>query len=312
MVLFLSACVPDSEPPLRIGTNTWPGYEPLYLARSLGHYDDTAIKLVELNSASEVIHALRSGNLEGATLTLDETLTVIEDGFDLKVILVMDFSNGGDVLLAKPYIKTLDELRGKKIAVEYTAVGALVLDGALQHAQLTAGDIEIVACSLDEQISCYEQVDAVVTFEPEKTKLMALGAKILFDSSQIPGRIVDVLVVKKQVLARSPKALKQLISGYFKARVYLNEFPQKAGALMGMRLQLNTSQLLSAYDGLKLPDLSQNHALLAGNPSPFNQTANILVTLMAKKKFLKSQITLNKLTDNTFLPKDMYEARSKP
>jgi len=311
-VLFLSACALDSEPPLRIGTNTWPGYEPLYLARNLGSYDNTAIKLVELNSASEVIHALRSGNLEGAALTLDEALTVIEDGFDLKVILVLDFSNGGDVLLVKPYIDSLDELRNKKIAVECTTVGALLLDAALRHAQLTADDIEIISCSLDEQLSCYEDVDALVTFEPVRTKLMALGAKVMFDSSQIPGRIVDVLVVKKQTIIQSPQTLKRLIGGYFKARAFLKDFPQEAGKLMGTILQLSVNQVLSSYKGLKLPDLSENHVLLGGTPSPLTQTANSLALLMEKKKFLKKSISFKTLTDNTFLPKEKYETRSEP
>lgn len=124
MALLLLSCGPAPEPLLRIGTNTWPGYEPLYLARSLGYYEGSPITLVELTSASEVIHALRSGTLEGAALTLDEVLTLLDDGFDLKVVLVMDFSNGGDVLLAKPGIDSTADLRGKRIAVEYTAVGA--------------------------------------------------------------------------------------------------------------------------------------------------------------------------------------------
>lgn len=146
VVLLLSACTrPATESPLRIGTNNWPGYEPLYLARDLGHYKGTPIKLVELPSTSEVMHALRNRTLEGAALTLDETLTLLDSGFHLKIILVMDFSDGGDVLLAKPEIASLSALRGKRVAVEYTAVGAIILDAALNAAGLSASDITIVS-----------------------------------------------------------------------------------------------------------------------------------------------------------------------
>ncbi len=151
----LSACQPVEEAPLRIASNTWPGYEPLYLARSLGYYDDTQVNLVEMTSASEVIHALRNHTIEGAALTLDEVLTVMEDDYKLSVILIMDFSNGGDVLLSKPEITSLAQLKGKNIAVEYTAVGAILLNGALSSAQLTAKDVTITACSFDEHQSCY-------------------------------------------------------------------------------------------------------------------------------------------------------------
>ena len=127
LALTLSACSQTPEPPLRIATNIWPGYEPLYLARSLGYYEKTPIRLVEMTSASETIQAIRNNIIEGAALTLDEVLVLLADDFDLHVILVMDFSHGGDVLLAKPSIETLDELRGKKVAVETSAVGAILL-----------------------------------------------------------------------------------------------------------------------------------------------------------------------------------------
>jgi NitT/TauT family transport system substrate-binding protein len=90
LAFLLPGCDSEREPPLRIGTNVWPGYEPLYLARDLGHYNETPVNLIEFTSASSVIHALRNGMIEGATLTLDEVLTLLSDGFDLKVILAPD------------------------------------------------------------------------------------------------------------------------------------------------------------------------------------------------------------------------------
>ena len=209
LTLLVSACN-STEPQLRIGTTIWPGYEPLYLARSLGYYDDTQVKLIELSTASDVIHSLRSGTLEGAALTLDETLTLLDDGFDLKVILVMDFSDGGDALLAKPEITSIKALRGKRIAVENSNVGAILLDGALLAAELTAADVEIISCTLEEHINCYSSADAVVTYEPFRTKLLQLGAHQLFDSSQMPGRIVDVLVVHAESTNNNPLSLEQL------------------------------------------------------------------------------------------------------
>ena len=68
--LLAGGCSPP--PPLRVGSNQWVGYEALYLARSLGHYDPTLIKLVELPSSTEVQQALRDGLLEAGALTLDE------------------------------------------------------------------------------------------------------------------------------------------------------------------------------------------------------------------------------------------------
>ena len=255
-----------------------------------------------MTSASDVIHALRNRTLEGAALTLDEALTILDDGFDLRVILVMDFSNGGDGLLAKPEVDSLADLRGKRVAVEYTAVGAILLDSALDAAGLSAHDIEIVACTLDEHLDCYSFVDAVVTFEPFMTKLLNQGAQLLFDSSRIPGRIVDVLVVLADTKKTHPRSLEHLIAGYFKAREHLASQPEDASKRMAARAGVAPAQVLAFYDGLKLPGLEENQRLLNGKPPPLQRTAADLAGFMLEKQLLKNPLTVEGLIDSCFLP----------
>ncbi len=302
LCLSLFACDSSQEPPLRIGTNAWPGYEHLYLARSLGYYEESEIKLVEMTSASDVIRSLRNGTLEAGALTLDEALSLIDDGIALKIILVMDFSEGGDALLVKPGIDSLAALRGKTIAVEYTAVGAILLDGALNAANLSVSDIKIIACSQNEHHRCYQSADAVVTFDPARTRLLKLGAQVLFDSSQIPGRIVDVLVVHASAVKTNPRALKQLLTGYFKARDYFDASPEAAANLMSLRLRLSPAEVLASYAGINLPTLEENRALLSGNPPPLQLTADDISQFMRQKKMLKNKVTVANLIDNSFLP----------
>ncbi len=140
---FLIACEPPQQP-LRLGSNIWIGYETLYLAKKLGYYDKLPLNLVEMPSATEVMHAFRNHMLEMAALTLDEALFLKQTEQDIQIILVFDFSNGGDVLLGQPKITRLTELKGKKVGVENSAVGAILLDGALTSAQLSPADIQIV------------------------------------------------------------------------------------------------------------------------------------------------------------------------
>lgn len=303
LILLVSACQsPESQ--LRIGTNIWAGYEPLYLARTLGLYDGTQVKLIELSSASDVIHALRNGTLEGAALTLDEALTLLDDQFDLKLIMVMDISHGGDALLAKPEVNSLKALRGKRIAVEESAVGAVLLDGALHAAQLTASDIEIVTCAVAEHIDCYASADAVVTFEPVRTKLLELGAHQLFDSSQIPGRIADVLVVHAETTKTNPRSLEQLLAGYFKAEIYLATHAEDASKRMARRMGISPEAVLSSYDGIKMQGIEENRSLLQSTPAQFENTAADLAHFMYQRKLLKNQLKINNFVDGSFLPTD--------
>lgn len=306
-VLLITACSPSSEYPLRIATNTWPGYEPLYLARNLGYYQNTPIKLVELTSSSDVMHALKNGNLEGAALTLDETLTLISRGAELKVVLVMDISHGGDVLLVKPEVESLSQLKGKKIAVEYTAVGALLLDSVLKKAQLENQDVQIVACNIDQHLQCYEENDAVITFEPNISKLRSKGAKILFDSSQMPGQIIDVLVVHKSTISSHPNALRQLLAGYFKAREYFSDNPKKSAEIMSPRLQVTSDKVLALFQGIKLPTLTENHQLLFTENPQLNVTSAQLALFMLERELLKTVVNTHEISQGQFLPAITHE-----
>lgn len=246
--------------------------------------------MVELTSASEVIHELRSGTLEGAALTLDESLTLLDDGFDLRVILIMDFSDGGDVLLAKPGIDSLEKLRGRRIAVETTAVGGIVLDSALRKGGLKPDDVEIVPCSIEEHVDRYPEVDAVVTFETMRTKIKKLGAVTLFDSSEIPDRIVDVLVVKAEVAESHSRSLSRLLAGYFRAREHLAANPDDAAKRMAVRLGLSPEEMLTAYEGMRLPELDENRKILTGAQPPL------------ERNLLQSLSGIGKLADGRFLP----------
>lgn len=286
--LLLSACSFEHDQPFRVGSNIWAGYEPLYLARSLGEYDDSGIKLVELANASEVIQALRNGNLEAAALTLDEVLTIVQDGYDLKVIAVLDFSRGGDVLLARPDIGAVGELKGRRIGVENTAVGAIMLDAALQEAELMMSDVTMVALTLDEHLAAFTSgsVDAIVTFEPVRTQVMAAGGRPLFDSTAIPDRIVDVLVVAAAAVEKNNNRIKRLLEGYFHALRYLQENPQQATTMIAQRMAVPTEAVPAMYDGIYQPSAAENRVLLGGEKASLQAVLQRLETLMIKRGML--------------------------
>ena len=131
LVLLLAGCGRDPEPVLRIGTNVWIGSEPLYLARDLGHLDSRAVRLVEYPSASEVLRAYRNQTIDGMVISMDELLGLAADGLQPKVILVVDVSHGADVVVGRPGMRTMMDLRGRRVAVERSALGAFVLARAL-------------------------------------------------------------------------------------------------------------------------------------------------------------------------------------
>jgi NitT/TauT family transport system substrate-binding protein len=304
LALGLGACQAPEEVLLRVATNVWPGYELLYVARSLGFFDEHRLRLVELTSATDVSQALLDGRVEAAALTLDEVLAVRGKGAPLRVILVFDYSAGADALLARPDILDPEHLKGKRIGVENTAVGAILLDAALTEAGLDAKAIKTVYLTADEQENAYlgGEVDGVVTFEPVKSRLMGRGARRVFDSSRIPGRIVDVLAVREDALADHSEHLTVLLRGYFRAFAYWRSHPEQAAALMAPRLAVPVPRVLESFGQLHLIDLEENRRLLAGLQAPLDTTARHLADFMAERRLLSVRLDFGRLADAGWLP----------
>lgn len=263
MTLWLTACH-QPDPLLRIGTNTWPGYEPFYLARHQGMYEQRNIRLVELPSATDVIDAMRLGSLEGGALTLDEVLTLSSEGIDLTIVLICNISNGADVLMAHSSFTQLSDLADKTIAVETSAVGALMLHSLLEQANLSIHDVTVQHMPLGQHLAAFHDgtIHAAITFEPFATELERVGAKRLFDSRQIPNTIIDVLAIRTDAIAPHHAQLRHLLDGFFHAREAILQHQPDALRAVNLRLQMPEADLIRAYDDLIMPDRAENQRLL--------------------------------------------------
>ncbi|MCO5761987.1 MAG: ABC transporter substrate-binding protein [Chromatiaceae bacterium] len=301
----LPGCAPRQEPLVRIATNVFPGYELMYLAAERGHFSPDAVRMVEMPSATACLQALAAGSVEGAGLTLDEVISARADNMRLKVVAVLDVSLGADVLIAKSGITALTELRGRRIGVEQTAVGAVMLDAVLSQAGLSPGDVQVVYATVDRHRDLFlnDGVDALVTFEPVPSQLAPAGAKRLFDSSVIPGRIVDVLAVREEVIGQSPGALRQLLAGHFLALAELRSDPRAASPIIARRLGIPPEAVPAAYHGLDLPDAAANRTWLAGRPSQLETAAAELQRILLKAGLIRQAGDLEGLGDAHFLPK---------
>lgn len=296
----------QKEPLLRIASNVWPGYELIYMAKGLGYFDADTIRLVEVPSATVCIQSLAAGTIEGAMLTLDEVLTARAEGIDLRVIAVLDMSLGADVLLAQPEITSLAQLKGKTIGVEESAVGAIMLDAALKQTNLDFNEVNTKHLTVNRHYDAFinKEVDAVISFEPVKTQLQEIGAQLLFDSSQIPGRIIDVLVATPDAIQRSPRGLKTIVGAHFKALEYMHNKPQQAAKIIAKRLRISADKVPASYEGIALPDLQENIALLAGEHPTLLNSAETLSRVMHEAGLLPRSAELDGLIDARFLPKN--------
>ena len=292
--LVLSGCAREPESVLRIGTNVWIGSEPLYLARELGTLDPKAVQLVEYPSASEVLRAFRNEAIDGMVISLDELFGLAADGLQPRIILVVDVSHGADAVVGRPGMRTMKDLKGKRVAVESGALGAFVLSRALALSGMQARDVKVVPLESNEQPGAFVkgQVDAAVTFDPYRDQLLRAGARTLFDSTQIPGEIVDVVAVRASVLERQPKAVQALLSGWLAAIDYLRREPQDAARRMGIRQQTTGEQFLKALKGLHIPSREENLKMLGGVQPELVVSGRRLMALMLEARLLRAPLEI--------------------
>ncbi len=299
----LAACTRPA-PLLRVAGIVWVGYEPLFLARELGYYEAQSLRLVEMPSNTAGLMALATGDVEAATLTLDEFLIAREGGLDVRAILVFDDSAGADVVMGRPEIHELADLRGRRIGVENTAAGALMLAKLLEAAALSPADIIKVPLTGGRHMEAYRthRVDALVSFEPYATQLASMGARRLLDSSLFPGLIVDVLVARAAALDAQPEQFQLLTDGYFRALDHLRQAPQDAAARMAPRMGITPDEVLVALKGVRMQDRAANRAWLDGPEARLFQATRAVARIMLQSDLLQAMPDLEHLADPRYLP----------
>lgn len=287
---------------MRVGSIVFPGYELMFLARERGLLDPRRVRLVEMLATTDTLRALASGQLEAAAMTLDEMMTARADGLDLRAVVVLDVSLGADVVMARPGV-TLETLRGKRIAAEDGAMGAVMLSAMLQAAQLQVHDIHKIPMTLDRSLAFFRsgKVDALVTAEPWASQLEAQGARRIYDSSRIPGRIVDVLAARADVMDQFAPELRLLVAAHFEARSFMQSHGPEAAKYLAPRMQTPPEQVPGAFRGLSLPDVAENRRLL-GAGGQLTVTAQELQRVMFEAGLIRKIAQPSDLVDTRFLP----------
>ncbi|MEN8303928.1 MAG: ABC transporter substrate-binding protein [Campylobacterota bacterium] len=289
----------ESGEELHVGMNTWPGYEPFVLAKDLGYLDER-VRVSRLDSATNVIRSFKSDLIDVACITLDEAIIMQETSEDeIKVITIMDFSTGGDVIIANKNIKSLKELKGKRIGVESTALGAFMLARAVDFTpELTMSDLKILNIGYEHHQNDFEtnKIDAVITFEPIKTRLLkSTNAHVIFSSEQIPGEILDVIVVKSKTIKSKNSELQKMIDAWYETIEYIKQNRNESLKRMAKYENISLNEFAIAYTGLTVPSLVENRMFFK-------------LKLKDSIKKIRNTLLNKQLIQKEFNEKDLYSA----
>ena len=254
---------------IRIGINQYPGFEYLFVAEKEGFFKEVGIQieLVELSSLTEVRRAFERNKIDGMTSTLVEVLEAYKYSDRIaQVVLVIDFSNGADIILASPKIKSAQDLRNKKIGIESGTLSSYLLYRSLELNNLKPTDIMLVPMEKHEMFSALKtgKVDAVTSYPPHSVTIQKLlQVNQIFDSSEIPGEIIGVLSIDKEVLNKRPDLQSKLHRIWGKTRKFIETNPEKAYATLVERFPISIEEFKQSMEKIQVVRSEDQNKYLA-------------------------------------------------
>jgi NitT/TauT family transport system substrate-binding protein len=156
-------------------------------------------------------------------------------GVDSTALIVGDFSNGNDGVVLKGKGKKLADIKGLPVNLVELSVSHYLLARGLETAGLKERDIKVVNTSDADIVGAYAAKDttATVTWKPQLSEILAApDAQLVFDSSKIPGEIIDMMVVNTATLKDNPKLGKALVGAWYETMAVMSKKDPKALAHM--------------------------------------------------------------------------------
>jgi NitT/TauT family transport system substrate-binding protein len=223
--------------PLKLAHSTWVGYGPFYIAQAKGFFaeEGVEIELSVMENTPLKMGALMAGRVDLMASTADEFPTYMRDGKPLRYILAVDNSAGGDGVVSHKDIGTVADLKGKKVAFEEGSVSQFFINALLRREGLSQSDIKMVNMTATDAGVAFvaNRVDAAVTWEPHLSQGASTDhGKVLVNSSETPGLIVDVVAVRAETAEEHAEELKGFVRAWQKALDYLEAHPEESYTIM--------------------------------------------------------------------------------
>ncbi len=237
---------------IRIGFSAWPGWIPWQVAveQDLFAQNGVDVEMVWFEGYLDSINAFASGQLDGNTQTLNDTLSSVAAGSDQVIVLVNDNSTGNDQIIVTEDIISVEDLRGKRVAAELGTVDHFLLLLGLQDAGMSQEDIEFQPLETGAAASAFAagQLDGVGVFAPFTTQALSTGrGKVLFSSADYPGAIPDHLVLSRELVSERPADVQKIVNTWFDTLDFIEANPGEAYQIMADRAGVTVEEY-QTYD----------------------------------------------------------------
>lgn len=295
-----------SSQPLISGVNPWPGYSGHYVAIKKDLFAQEGIKVQEvfLQSASDSITTFLAGKVDVTWVTSGDTIEMIAKDPTIRMIYVVDYSNGSDGIMGRG-IKSPADLKGKTIARENLLFENVLLRAYLEKGGLTPQDVNIKDMTAADAAAAFaaKRVDAAVSYEPWLTKSAKQGGGEVIFTTQNTNLIADVIATRQKVIETRGEELKAYLRAVNKAVKMVNGGDADAIKAASEKLGVGPDDAKAQIAGVKILDLNDNKSMAFNTSNPNNVIKNFELTVKTAvdTKLIPQALEISKLYDDSIV-----------
>jgi NitT/TauT family transport system substrate-binding protein len=291
--LFAASAFAAGPAPVKLATVVWIGYGPFYVADALDLYKKYNLKvsLQVFNDPALIPSAISSGAVSGGMLTYDQVVGQVAAGRNMKVVMPIDYSNGGDAIVADASVNKVADFRAKKIGYNPLSPSDFLLSYALKINGMGEKDISPVSMTPEAVPAAMAsgQLPVGVTYEPSLSQILSQGGgkkfKVVFSSKDAPGLIADVLVFDEKVIKAKPAEINGIMKGYLDGLAYMQAKPDEAAKIIGKFMGVSAKEVKEQLSGVyNIPQAEMAKAFLPAKETTSYYASGAIIAELLKAK----------------------------
>lgn len=258
---------------IRLAMSQWVGYSGLFVAQDEGFFKDAGldVKLTFIDDPGQRYAAVKSNKLEGVAASVDALARVPSQGVPLTTVYGLDTSAGGDGIVAKNEIASVEDLKGQQIGVSLGSSAEWFLYYVLKQSGIGIDDVKTQNMTSGDAGSAFVagKIPAAVTWEPYLTEAEKTDfGHVVASSADYPNIIADSLAFRSDFLVEHPGTATKLIDAVVKAHDWIRENPDEAYPIIGKHMGLSAKETADTLEVVKLLTVPENQEFFGTSEDP--------------------------------------------
>lgn len=295
-----------ADVPLKVGIPIWVGWMPFWIMdeKKIGDKHKVNAVLTQFTVQTDARQALAAGSLDVCALNTADVLAIDAVSPVASVITLTNASAGADIVIARG-IDKIQDLKGKKVALEIGSVSHFFFSKVLEKAGLTENDVSIINMSAQDAGAAFvaKAIDVSVTWEPFASQGIASGGTALITSKDTPNLIIDIISARKDILKARKDDVKRLLDAWYDALAFVDTNKDEAFAIMAKHSDVKVDEFAGMWAGVKMYSRPENIDLIGTSekPGPYADAVKAMSSFMVKSKLIPHGVEPASMIDGSLL-----------